>query len=341
MALPTKVKTWEYNVGVDCTEVSYLDSARHAIHQIKVALASFSSWSVVASSDSVSVKNIGDASPDLWAAWSNVVAGAGAHSWVILENSVTGGQLCIDLDTANSYRVTWLYSASGSFGTDGTTSLRPSNTESVSIQPNSASWMGTTSLGAVVNVWCSSDGKCTRVDVHQKEGVGDFGDFFFAIEDLANPASLWSGTIHQAVMVFDAGMVYSTTPASQHPVVTNYDNTTQRGKVYQTDVTPYEGWNEAFYTQELYHQWYSGAGDGISSLSANNLEWAGGYAVSSIGLFRDINPRGGGQGQFQDIYWAHKLHPTYSTYPSGGAKSWIKIGCFFLPWNGSTPVDVP
>lgn len=339
MGLPTKIKTWNYSVNHDVTEASVSDTQKHGVFQVKEALASFSQWSVVASSDSVSVKNIGDPSPDLWTDWvTDLVGGTGAHSWIVLENSVTGAQLCIDCNSTNFGAIEWLYSATGSFAADGTTSSRPTDTESLYLADN-IQWMPTGTDGAVVNAMCSDDGKCTRVYVHCVDAATK-GGFFFALEDLTGTPSQWTGSIHQAVLRMDTNTGLSVTPALQDPVITRYDNTTMNVYLYHTDSTPYEGWNTAAMTCESYHQFAGGQGNGLYSVNLD-LEWNEGYPVCPAGLFRDVVTRGGGQGAFQDLYIAPQQHPALTTYPSDASRQWVKWGFGFFPWNGSVPLEVP
>ena len=70
---------WVFDVNNDCSESTTENCKRHVCWQTKESMVALSVWSVVASSDSSSVKNIGDASPDLWVAWANVISGTGAH----------------------------------------------------------------------------------------------------------------------------------------------------------------------------------------------------------------------------------------------------------------------
>lgn len=339
MALPVLLKTWNFNVNNLVQEDVFYDNLKHALHTLKVALASFSQWSVVASSNSVSVKNIGDASPDLWADWAtDIVGGSGAHSWIILENSVTGGQFCIDVNNANYGYLKWYYSATGSFAADGTTSARPTDTESLALNENTY-WLSNPIDGVVVNAMCSTDGKCTRAYVHAKNGA-ERGGYFFALEDLIGTPTPWIGTIHHAVLRMNSNIAMSTVPSVQDPGVSRYDIITPTNYIYQVDATPYEGWNTAFGTSEGYHQWYSGQGNGLYEVD-KVLEWNEGYPFCPIGLFRDVATRGGGMGAFQDIYWGPKHKPSLSAFPDDSSNLWVKWGCFVVPWNGSVPLDVP
>jgi len=338
MPLPTKVKTWNFSANTDCTEGTAENSAKHSLHQLKVAIASFSQWSVVASSDSVAVKNIGDASPDLWSDWTtDIVAGGGAHSWVILQNSVTSEQLCFD------YNGTWpyldiVYSATGAFNTDGTTSSRPTDTESVYIQ-DGRQWVSTGVDGMVVNAQCSSDGKITRAWINMTDGATK-GSLFFGLEEMTGVPTQWNSTVPRALLRIDGSVGYSTTPAQQEPKLSNIDGTTEKVPMYLEDDTPYEGWNYAYLTTECYHQWTGDQGNPLYEVNAN-MDWNDGYPMTALGLYRTTSPRQGGMGAFIDVYAGPENHQSITTYPDDSTYLWIKVGGLILPWNGSVPVEAP
>ena len=164
---------WVFSVNHDCSESSALNSKRHALWQVKESLVSFDAWSVVASCDSSSVKNIGDGSPDLWTTWANVVFGSGANSWVILENSVTSEQILIHCKTTTVERFDLYYSATGAFNTDGTTTDSPTYTEGFWLAgASNLNAIGSSSInGIVVHAMTSADSKCTRFYLHQRYGT--------------------------------------------------------------------------------------------------------------------------------------------------------------------------
>lgn len=331
---------WTFSVNNDCSEATISETAQHAWYQVKESLASFSAWSVVASSDSVSVKNIGDASPDLWTDWTtDVVGGTTPHSWILLENSVTGGQLCIDMTSTNEYLGTLLYSATGAFNADGTINARPTDTESLVLQ-SAQQWLSSAADGAIVNAQICDDDSITRFWIHQRDGALH-GAFFVGLESLGGTIpSEWTGTYKQAVLRPNYNTNMSTNPVLQSPAYGAYDTTSARLYLYLVDATPYEGWNTAFATGEAYHQMSTGQGDVLTRINVDG-EWGGGYPVCAIGTYRNVTTRGGSLGAFQDIYWSHQVHDMLDTYPASGARTWIKCGCFMLPWNGSTPLDVP
>lgn len=335
MPLPTKVKTYNYSANTVCTEATPEESAEHALHQMKVALVSFSQWSVVASCDSTAVKNIGDASPDLWADWAtDIVHGSGAHSWIILENSVTGEQLCFDCLGTWPY-LDVVYSATGAFNTDGTTSTRPTDTESIYII-DGRQWFPTSMDAVVVNAMCSTDGKITRVWAQITAGATK-GAFFFGLEEPAGVPTQWIATIPRALFRIDGLTGFSTTPVQQEPKLSNIDGTTEKVPMYLV-ASLYEGWNYAYLTTECYHQWTGDQGNACYEPNVN-MDWNDGYPMTALGMFRVTSPRQGGMGAFQDLYAGPEQHQTYTTYPDDSTYLWIKVGGIVVPWNGSVPVE--
>lgn len=329
---------WTFNVNNDCSEPVLNDTKRHSIWQLKECLKGFSAWSVIASSDSVSVKNIGDASPDLWSAWSNVVgANPGtAHSWIILENSVTGEQICFDT-RGTSYQTDVVWSQSGAFNTDGSITNRPTASESQDLCVSSTI-VGSSGDGAVVHAMISNDDKCTRWSIHSRDNSSN-GDWFGMLEEVVNTPSVWTGTFKRAGLAIQSTAL-STANTSKSPQAAIFGTTTAAWRAYLADATPYEGWNTCNSTAEC---WGSFSSDGGRPFFKNgNLQgWLGGFPVSAIGLYRTLIERGGSLGRFQDIYWAHEYHNTYDTYDGVGSREWIKIGGFMLPWNGTQPLEVP
>jgi len=339
MPLPTKLKTYNYHVNNVCTEATAEETAEHAVWQLKESLISFSQWSGVASCDSTAVKNIGDGGDlDLWDDWaSDIVHGSGAHSWIVLENSVTGEQLCIDCLATWPY-LDVVYSATGSFAADGTTSSRPTDTESVYII-DGKQYVPTSVDGVVVNAMCSTDGKITRAWMYMIDGSTK-GSFFFGLEEPIGVPTQWNASIPRALLCIDSATGLSAVPTAQSPKLSDIDGTSEKVPMYLTDSTPYEGWNYAYLTTECYHQWTGDQGNACYEPNVN-MDWNEGFPMTALGMFRTTSPRQGGMGAFQDVYAGPEQHQSITTYPNDSTYLWIKIGGLVLPWNGSVPVESP
>lgn len=340
MTLPVLINgPWTFSVNHDCTETVANDTRKHALWQLKESLISFAAWSVVASSDSISVKNIGDASPDLWITWANVVGGTSAHAWVVLENSTTGEQVCLDVANPSYHNLNCIYSATGSFSTDGTTTTRPTDTESYVLYPITSYWFESAADGAIVHAMISADNKITRWYIHQRRGAAH-GGWFIGLEEMKNPPAVWTSTHKRASFAAVASISSADLSTAQYPRASELSTSIPRWICYQKDSTPYEGWNLCSSTAECSGGLYNN--DGKPFYKNTVLQtWLGGYPVSPIGIYREDTLRGGSMGRIQDMYWGQESHFTYDTYDGVGSKEWIKFGCFMVPWDGSTPLDVP
>lgn len=330
---------WTFSVNNDCTQGSYIDTQRCATLQVKTSLVSFSAWAVVASCDSVSVKNIGDGSPDLWADWATdlVNANAGiAHSWIILQNSTTGEQLCIDLNISTAGRFDVWYSATGSFNTDGTTTNRPTDTESVRMWLNTHNFMETAARGAMVHAMISADNKCTRFFVSTRYGSRS-GAWFGCLEELYGTPAVWTSTHKRLLYIPSASIATADTPPSQDPKLSFLDGL--KWWAYLKDASPYEGWNVAYSSCECYKGFYANNGDPFFRIDRDQ-DWNGGYPCSPIGIFRESATRGGALGAMKDIYFGSYFHDMYSTYDGDTPREWIKMGGLIVPWNGSIPAYI-
>lgn len=331
---------WTFDVNNDCSESTTNDTKRHAVWKLKECLIGFSAWSVVASSNGSSCRNIGDGSPDLWTDWASDVLGAATgnpHSWIVLENSTNGEQICFDL-ASTVYNMYLVYSATGAFNADGSTTNRPTATESVEIASN-IDWDGNATNGAVVHAMISSDNKCTRWYVHFRSGSDD-GGWFCCLEECVNANPMWSSTHKRIVLLHTSSVLLSTVNISKTPRIDYYANITPRWSAYLEDDTPYSGWNTINATSECYGSFHADLG--IPKFRVDSIQdWLEGYPVSQIGFYRPEQVRGGGIGRLQDMYFAHQFHNTYDTYDSLGSREWIKFGCFLVPWNGTAPLQVP
>jgi len=334
---------WVFSVNHNCPGAEANEIGMRSIFQVKQCLVSFAAWSAVASSDSLAVKNIGDGSPDLWTAYTDLIWGnpGVVHSWVILENSVTGEQLCLDCNYTGVIR--WMevvYSATGAFAADGTTSNRPTDTESQVILKRTSNWLDETPDGAVVHAMISADGKCTRWYVHQRDGEQECG-WYVGLEELANPPVIWTSTHKRCVFYWDHNIVMATAGSGMSPTATNFDPATAKWYCYLKDATPYEGWNTCRSTAECYNGFNTNSGDPFYRNETLQTWLGNAYPVSPIGMYRDDAVRGAGLGKLQDIYWGYINHRPLDTYDGDSSREWIKFGCFMVPWNGTEPLRVP
>ena len=326
---------WTFNVNNLVTVGGVSEWERRATFKLKEVLASFSQWSVIASTDTATVKNIGDASPDLWVDWEDLVT----DSWIIFENSVTGEQVCFDLISDATY-ITIMWSATGDFGTDGKTDTRPTSTDGVNIASGDSIFYSASSYTTSVNGMVSNDGKCTRLFISQKSSTtyGQCG-YMVGFEEVADPNSKWTST-HKRCAFTSADVIASTTPNGQSPTIGVMDDL--RWNVHLKDVSS-EGNYLVYATCEMYGPMLDPSSSTESLLGhAGGLEWLdGGGVASRIGLWKPTGAKSGPIGRIQDMFFAPSAHNYNSTYDASGSRAWVKIGCFMLPWNGTAPLGAP
>jgi hypothetical protein len=169
MAVPTFAKTWQFNVNqnVPATGVASTTS-RNALFLIKAALVAFASnpWLVINSVNGTGSAPIGT---DTWLTNSNIIGGAPGsnHSWIQIRQTgiATNFEMVIDCVAANLSTVTVVISPSAGF-TGGSATARPTATDEIVLLSN-AFWGGVsgTDNNVVVNVWQSTDGQSTRVQI--------------------------------------------------------------------------------------------------------------------------------------------------------------------------------
>lgn len=324
---------WTFDVNNDCTGANFAETMKNVLLQMKTSLATFSAWSVVASSNSTSVKNIGDVSPDLWSTIADIVRNTDGniHSWVVLENSVNGEHICIDYNTSYDYRLSVLYDPDGTTNTDGTTSDRPTGTW-LSAQYDTKNFLDQYIDGAVVHAMISNDSKCTRLIIHGRDGSLN-GDTVLFFEEAVNTPSQWTNTHKRVISRNQADYIDSATNTLKSPTLATFDDFAAFAAFTSTAISQH-GTCECFENV---------IGSGVPLIKYNtNFEWGGGYPVCQIGLYRYTSENiAGPYGRLQDIYWAHYYHDTYDTYNAASSRAWVKIGCFMLPWNGTQPLEVP
>lgn len=311
--------------------------SRQVIFQLKDSIAYFSQWSVVASSDGTTFSNIGAGGDvDHWDDASDVV---GSKSWVILENSVTGEQLLIDAHNSNTEFCTLHWSVTGDFGTNGTATSPPTATEYVELLNGALS--DSTLASMVMHAMCSADGKSTRI-LWAGRYSSDYGGNVLFLEELANPPDEWIST-HKRCANFVSLWRDGDYPLTRGPVFSDYGEGTQNDwDIYWKDAEPSEGHYIA--RANLPKTRFLDAGDvamGTYDIQ-NNWRYLGedGFSASPISILRQNSEKGGGKGRLQDLYWAPPMLPSWTTVDSTGSREWFKMGCFLVPWDGSTkPLD--
>jgi hypothetical protein len=162
MGLPPVALEWQWDVNNDVPL-----QANASAQAAEVALAAFAAltgfahhaWQVKGSSNGTTAAM--DGSNRLLVA-ADIVAAAGAHSWIVMRNPVTGIEFCIDWNSATGkYVSTRVFSANAGF-TGGTTTARPTATDE-SVIESAGAWFPSTAGRQQVHVLHSMDGTVTYV----------------------------------------------------------------------------------------------------------------------------------------------------------------------------------
>jgi hypothetical protein len=331
MSLPTKDKTWLYNVNQDAGGTGVvLSDNQNCMLKIKNALIGFSSvpWTVWGSCNGAGVFGNNDG-VDRWAAIANLVwaAAASNHSWIVLEQAGLGGaQMCIDLSNAGSSIITLSWSPGGQFGAggsggtgvDGTATARPTAGDELNII-SATTWGGNSAAYYTkgLHVMQSSDGQCTRVLLCMANVCS--GVWFF--EKAKNPITAWTAP-------YFAGAAGSAASAE----VVTYVNWNDSARVYTRYPT---GTTSVGYYMTSAFYGAATVGENQTYPDDNTLEWP----MNSIGLASlTATHRGGRKGEVFDLWWGSTAPQIGATYPEDGTKQFAQFGHLIFPWDGaSTP----
>jgi len=351
MALTLENGPYIFNVNNLFVEGDSISKAKRMLLELKNGLVALGGagtiWTVVASCDAVSVKNIGDADPDLWEDLSDIVSGSGTnpHSWCIVENSTTGAQLLIEGHSIYSiYAYCDIrYSPAGLFTDTGTTGVAPTATDANNVVTSDTGFtpVGSYYNGFVLHIMTSADHKTTRFYwLERSMEFAGMGGKMGLIEEVVNTPSQWISTNKVCVLYNNITPACNVSPSDEYPMIYHLDD--MDWNVYLETATPYAGWIATRVTAECHEGVGSNTGQALPILHVKeNLELDGGYPLSKIGLFRpNAGTYGGSYGRLRDIYWGPFYNYSMTTYPNDSSGDWIQFAAFVMPWNGSKPVPV-
>jgi hypothetical protein len=354
MSAPTLEKgPYIFNVNNLFVESDGTNKCKRELLELKNCLVDLGGtdaiWTVIASCDATDYVNIQDLDEehDLWDSIADVNNGyiGNAHSWCILKNKTTNGQLLIDYirntPTVYPHYAEIRYSPGGTFADDGTTLAAPTSTDAAAIWWRDYTFSDSSYYSnmnkVVINVMTSADHKITRWYNHnRRSGTGLRGGSIGLIEEVQNTPSEWNSTIKTAVMVNRDGCVSAYIPYDMSPTLGQVDDGDAFYVRYET-AEPYASWLTTYPVMECHSGLDGNYGRPIHR--TNRCRTGGGYPVCPIGLFRAGNPKGGYLGRLTDIYIGQHSHYSLDTFPADGSRTWIKWGCFMVPWDGSVPVD--
>lgn len=197
MALPSLVKTWQFQVNNQAVaQGSSLATSRLLMRSIKNGLVGTGAWTdstngAIAVTNPMTVKGSNNGAGafgnndniDRWTADANLVwAVAGSnHSWIVLKFGGSNVQICIDLNTATDTSATMVLSTAAGFGAagggvDGTATARPTATDE-NVIGSIVSWGSPGNTTTRWHVLKSSDGLVYRVVINVAGATRGFWQF--------------------------------------------------------------------------------------------------------------------------------------------------------------------
>lgn len=323
MGLPTFTKTWYFNANNKLNSTGGLAAGnalgdnQQLMFFIKDQLCNWGNWTVIGSSNSVASSMDGT---DRWLGPANIIwAQTGvAQSWIVLERSDNGFQVCLDCNTGGTATNAYA-NISGSFvgygtaagGTDGSVTTRPTATDEVVIINNLA-WHNMTAANpftVAVHTMTSSDGVAQRIIVYQSA----VPVLYIAFETVANPVTGWSNPFVWCWLV----------------------NTTTYATL--NDAAVFRGChNSSWFTAYLSTEGYVDGALGQRITVANDL--SSDYAIAPVGILSDTPGLRGRHGNLYDLWFGSTTPTDGDKYPDTGTKLAVTFGDLVFPWNGSSTV---
>lgn len=259
---------------------------------------------------------------------------SGDRDWVVFQNSVTGAEILLWLDsqyTSTAYeQVVWSVSPENGF-TGGSTSTRPSATDQVDVIPNTYYWPP---YSAIVNqkfywnVMMSSDGESFRMF---SIGKGGRIPNFFGMERAqdavtAGPLIPWNGSQNVMWIVRDQD--------DYIPLYTILNDAAHVRATIDKDASAGGPYLAVFYmTSEMRSSAMIGQ---YMNTRLNQLNREAEFYP--IGLWTSTTSVKGRHGRLADIWFSNPhngVSPTGASWPLAGSRQFIKIRDMILPWNGS------
>lgn len=326
MALPTKEKTWQYNVNQTLPlQGSNEDSCRRFLYALKQSLKTFSSspWVVVSSCGYKGGTTWTVDSNDNWDVLAALVwAFSGNRSWIVLAQSGLGTStaICISLGYYTGYEAyCYVHMFPTGIGTPGSLTARPTATDEFELlngtnEPHGGSYGTGNGSRTVLNVMQSTDGECTRVVACRQNNVVAFWIF----DKAKDPITAWTWPVVSGV--------YGT--ASTGECITygiwNDSNSRLRSRISVN-------WCNFYMTSEGY----------IGAMLGENFivpdDDTGEWPLCPMGLACTVSGHmGARKGVVRDLWWTSTALNHGDTLPSDGSKTFVVFGDMVFPWDGSS-----
>lgn len=332
MALPTKIRTWKYQVNASisggATQTAAAQNLLYAIKQAivgagiwtddeGVAASAPTGWTVAGSSNSSAS---GMDATDRWTSAASVVgATAAPHSWIVLRHA-TLGDVLIDCSTtlsaAPNATISWSKQGFGTAagGSDGSTSTAPTAANSVSLVAAAA--LGSPSGGAV----------STRLHVmHSSAGlhiVGCRNGWPVLLAQFTDvTASALDGSQWPTQVAVRWGAVGTPAPSGATGVADTYSTSFfGRGASANLTFSPLT-WGRA------------GGDTPLSADAAHGV--TGDLPILPVGLYCTTGAAEGIYAFVPDV-WLTTNGARNFGFPSDSAAEWQAFANTILPWNKST-----
>ena len=334
MAIKLTAGPWHFSVNHTWEKTSNSDSGEVAsLMALKETMLGLG-WSVIASSNQTSVKNVGDSDPDLWQSTADLHRGTGARSWAVFRDDTMCKPLYVDFygSSACSAKIGWYYN--DNVGSDGTTSALPSGDRVQSTQDGVYEILAPTSTtyywmpGGTWHGMTSADRKTLRLlNTTWYQGQQLVSATIISLEKLVDTPSACIGD------------VYWTNVRQRHT-----SGSPLSANLFSAD----ESYNKAIYN--------IGSGNVVANVSLSALVWhaytggTGNYAGTNnkapefdnyqryftpIGVY---DPAAGPLGRVPDLWLVPDMLIPYATYPADGTRQLMRVGVLAVPWNGEKPL---
>ncbi len=315
MALPPKVKTWQYDVNQLFSGSAATDTGRNIILAIKNSMKNFvlNPWVVWGSSATGNFVGNNDGVDR----WTDTTAIGTGNRWIVLENLVTSMQVCFYMynNTQTNY-VRIIVSPNGEFGaigsggtgTDGVAASPP--TAGDQHQVYSAAFVHSSVYTGKLHVMHSSDGECTRI----LTTVANVCQLFWLFDMPSSPTTGFTTGIWGA----RAGDANATQYAWWNDTATIY------GEVSGDLIGMYVTCEGALTSM---------VGEYLISQDDDTGEWP----IMPMGLLNTVGTHRGRKGSIYDLWWGSTAVAVGTAFPADLSYQFVQFGHIIFPWNGTAP----
>ena len=318
MTLPALEKTWQFDVNQHAGGTGDNNTdCRDILMKIKASLLGFASnpWVVRSCSWYSSGWNVANGDYiDHWTIGDNIRAGAitnpaNFHSWIVLEQTGTGYNMCIDLGGSDSIYGALVVGISASgYNLDGTTKRRPTASDDIAV--NYGNWHDNGLHNVGLHVMQSTDGECTRI-IHCFDHAAES---MWMMDKAKNPVTGWTDPV--------IGFMLGQGNAADYYLNRNdYATKGYLGGVMKLYIS----------------------GEGYANLLVQSKvnvpdDDTGEWLLSPMGLVCEDYPNRGRRGEIFDMWWGGPAIADGTTFPGDGSGTFVQFRGAVFPWNGTVPL---